>query len=63
MSKKVCWRPESLKRRQYDLRRCAPGGEFPAAAGKGLDGLREKVAERRSRINLTCWKIYMANNS
>lgn len=29
------------------------GGQFPATAGKGLDGLREKVAERRSRINLT----------
>ncbi len=32
----------------------APVGELPAAAGKkGLDGLRDKVAERRSRINLT----------
>lgn len=26
---------------------------FPLLLEKGLDGLREKVAERRSRINLT----------
>lgn len=29
------------------------GGEFPLVLEKGLDGLRAKVAERRSRINLT----------
>ncbi len=29
------------------------GGQFPLLLEKGLDGLREKVAERRSHINLT----------
>ncbi len=40
-------------RRQYDFRRCALAVNFPLLLEKGLYGLRDKVAERRSRINLT----------